>query len=160
MPRIEITALLWPQKIDGNRFERRRGDVVDASDADAARLIKVGAAKLTKRKVTVADQKDDEKESGKAVDEEQRTAPEKESGETGPLTGQAVKDKAVEELAGPETETYQDTYKLLPPSEVAIAMPANSAKTELWQDYAIAAGMPETVARGMKRDEIRPLFLQ
>lgn len=151
MPRIEITALLWPQKIDGNRFERRRGDVVDASDADAARLIKAGAAKLTKRKVTVADQKDDEKEPAKASDQD---------GEAGPLTDQAVQDKAAEELAGPETETYQDTYKLLPPAEVAVAMPANSAKTELWQDYAIAAGMPETVARGMKRDEIRPLFLQ
>ena len=33
MPRIKILAKIWPQYIDGNRYERRAGDIVDASDA-------------------------------------------------------------------------------------------------------------------------------
>ena len=39
-----------------------------------------------------------------------------------------------------------------------MAMPAQSATTDLWQEYAIAAGMPEDVARTKKRDELRQLF--
>lgn len=139
MPRIEITAKLWPQVIDGDRYDRVCGDVVEASDSDAARLIKAGAAKTTKRKVSVADQKGD----AEPVE---------------PKTEEAVREKEVEEAAPAEAETYQDTYELLPPDQVEMEMPANAAKAELWQDYAIAAGMPEDVARGMKRDEIRKLF--
>ena len=139
MPRIEITAKLWPQHIDGDRYDRRCGDVVDASDADAARLIKAGAAKLSKRKVTVADQKGDAEEADSKAEEAQL-------------------EKTVEELGPAETETFQDTYKLLPPDQIEMEMPANSAKSELWQNYAIAAGVPEDVARRMKRDEIRKMF--
>lgn len=140
MPRIKILAKIWPQYIDGSRYERRAGDVVDASDADAARLIKTGAAKPTKSKVTVPDQQDS-------------------SEGTAPKTAEAVADKQVEKALPPETETYQDTVKLLAPEEIDLPMPAQAAKTELWQDYAIAAGMPEDVARTKKRDELRQLFV-
>lgn len=140
MPRIKILAKIWPQYIDGSRYERRAGDVVDASDADAARLIKTGAAKPTKSKVTVPDQQDS-------------------SEDTAPKTAEAVADKQVEKALPPETETYQDTVKLLAPEEIDLPMPAQAAKTELWQDYAIAAGMPEDVARTKKRDELRQLFV-
>ena len=139
MPRIKVLAKIWPQHVDGNRYERRAGDIVDASDADAARLIKTGAAELTKRKVTVADQKDA-------------------SEDTAPKTTEAVADKQVEDALPPETETYQDTVKLMAPEEIDLPMPAQAAKTELWQDYAIAAGMPEAVARTKKRDDLRKLF--
>lgn len=139
MPRIKILAKIWPQYIDGSRYERRAGDVVDASDADAARLIKTGAAKPTKSKVTVPDQQDS-------------------SEDTAPKTAEAVADKQVEEALPPETETYQDTVKLLAPEEIDLPMPAQAAKTELWQEYAIAAGMPADVAREKKRDELRQLF--
>ena len=139
MPRIKILAKIWPQHIDGNRYERRTGDIVDASDADAARLIKTGAAELTKRKVTVADQKDDSEDAA-------------------PKTTEAVAEKQVEDELPPQTETYQDTFTLLPADEIDLPMPAQAAKTELWQDYAIAAGMPEAVARTKKRDDLRKLF--
>lgn len=139
MPRIKILAKIWPQYIDGSRYERRAGDIVDASDADAARLIKAGAAEPTKRKINVADQKDA-------------------SEDTAPKTTEAVTEKQVEESLPPETETYQDTYTLLPADEIEMQMPAQSATTDLWQDYAIAAGMPEDIARAKKRDELRQLF--
>ena len=130
MPRIEITAKLWPQIIDGDRFERRFGDVVEVSEADAARLIKAGAAKPSKRKVSVSDQKD-------AAD-----APTPEPAPT-----------------APEADTpAEKPGTLLTPEQIDMEMPANSAKTELWQEYAIAAGMAEDVARSMKREDIRPLF--
>ena len=133
MPRIEITAKLWPQIIDGDRFERRFGDVVEVSDADAARLITAGAAKPSKRKVSVSDQK-------------------------------AAADAPTPEPAppAPEADTPAEkpaaTGTLLTPEQIEMEMPANSAKTELWQEYAIAAGMDEDVARSMKREDIRPLF--
>lgn len=139
MPRIKVLAKIWPQHVDGSRYERRAGDIVDASDADAARLIKTGAAEPTKRKVTVANQKDT-------------------SEDTAPKTTEAVAEKQVEEELPPQTETYQDTFTLLPADEIEMAMPAQSATTELWQEYAIAAGMPADVAREKKRDELRQLF--
>lgn len=61
MTNIEIIADQWAQLVGENRIIRRKGDVVDASERDAERLIKCGAAKATRRKVTVTDQKDTSK---------------------------------------------------------------------------------------------------
>lgn len=132
MPRIEITAKLWPQTIDGRRYERRCGDVVDASGADADRLIKVGAAKPTKRKINVADQKPAEAED---------------------------KPEAPKNTEKPDADDEAGSgVVLLPPDEIDMPMPAQAAKTELWQEYAIAAGVPEDVARAKSRDDLRQLF--
>lgn len=58
MPIIEITAKMWAQRQqDGSRILRYTGDVLDASDADAKRLISVNAAKAVRKKINVADQK-------------------------------------------------------------------------------------------------------
>ncbi|WP_230622916.1 hypothetical protein [Corynebacterium glutamicum] len=58
MPIIEITAKMWAQRQeDGSRILRYAGDVLNASDADAKRLIAVNAAKSVRKKVNVADQK-------------------------------------------------------------------------------------------------------
>lgn len=157
MPKIEITALLWPQVIDGRRYERHYGDVVEASDADAARLIRAGAAKTTRRAITVADQKDTAKTSDEptsGIDEDQVSTV------ITPVETETQKAEREAELEAitDTAETYQDTYELLPVAEVAIPMPANSAKTELWQQFAIAAGLPEETARGMNRSQLRALF--
>ena len=139
MPRIKIVAKLWPQHIGGTRYERREGDVVDASDADAARLIKAGAAKPTKQKVNVPDQKET-------------------STEEAPKHVKETPVKSDDESSQAEPETDQVEYTLLPTDQIDLPMPSQAATTELWQDYAIAAGMPEAIARDKKRDELRQLF--
>ena len=131
MPRIKILAKVWPQHIDGNRYERRTDDVVEASEADAARLIKAGAAEPTKRKINVPDQKD---------------------------TAEEVAPKPAEDTPTPDEEPAPGEFELLPADQIDLPMPSQAATTELWQDYAIAAGMPESIARTKKRDELRQLF--
>lgn len=139
MPRIKILAKVWPQHIDGSRYERRTDDVVEASEADAARLIKAGAAEPTKRKVNVPDQKETSTaEAPKPVKE--TTA------------------KSDDEPSQAEPETDPVKFTLLPTDQIDLPMPSQAATTELWQDYAIAAGMPEAIARDKKRDELRQLF--
>lgn len=131
MPRIKILAKVWPQHIDGSRYERRTDDVVEASEADAARLIKAGAAEPTKRKINVPDQKD---------------------------TAEEVAPKPAEDTPTPDEEPAPGEFELLPADQIDLPMPSQAATTELWQDYAIAAGMPESIARTKKRDELRQLF--
>lgn len=139
MPRIKILAKVWPQHIDGSRYERRTDDVVEASEADAARLIKAGAAEPTKRKINVADQKDTAED-------------------VAPKPAEDTTAKADEDKTTPDEEPAPGEFELLPADQIDLPMPSQAATTELWQDYAIAAGMPESIARTKKRDELRQLF--
>ncbi|AMJ43683.1 hypothetical protein [Corynebacterium stationis] len=50
MPKIKLTAYSWGQPGKNGRNLRRRGDVVDVTEEQAARLVKLGAAIRVKEK--------------------------------------------------------------------------------------------------------------
>lgn len=50
MPKIKLTAYSWGQPGKNGRNLRRRGDVVDVTEEQAARLVKLGAATRVKEK--------------------------------------------------------------------------------------------------------------
>ncbi|MEJ6013812.1 hypothetical protein WG936_08185 [Corynebacterium sp. H127] len=130
MPRIEITAAEWTQVTDEGRFIRRTGDVCTVSDAEAKRLVGCGAAKETRRKITVEDQK-------------QTKPPATEDTETDPI-GEEVADE--EAAATVETEDNE------------VPKPAATATEAKWQEYAISQGMSADEAESMSRDELRAFF--
>ena len=66
MPKVKITVAAWGQPGKGGRTTRRKGEVVDVTDEQAKRLIKIGAAKnVRETKAQPAAAKDTQPESPK-----------------------------------------------------------------------------------------------
>lgn len=57
MPKIKLTAYSWGQPGKTGRNLRRRGDVVDVTEEQASRLVKIGAATRVKEKPKPAEAK-------------------------------------------------------------------------------------------------------
>ncbi|AKF27005.1 hypothetical protein YH66_05255 [[Brevibacterium] flavum] len=135
MPIIEITAKMWAQRQeDGSRILRYAGDVLNASDADAKRLIAVNAAKSVRKKVNVADQKVETPSTDdvSAPAANQSTDPDESSDEPGKQT------------------TNQDSDE--------VKKPRKTANDDEWRAYAIHQGMPEEEALEKDRAELIALY--
>lgn len=128
MPKIEILARSWDQPAKGGGYlHHATGDVVSVSDAEATRLIKAGAAKATKRKVT------------KTTTPEE--TPAEEPQETTEDAAQADEDTATEEtptpLPKPKAVATTEEWQAYAISQGMDAATANaSSRNELRELYA------------------------
>lgn len=76
MPKIKLTAYSWGQPGKTGRNLRRRGDVVDVTEEQAARLVKIGAATRVKEKPKPAEVKQPESKPDTPKEQEEQNVEE------------------------------------------------------------------------------------
>lgn len=131
MPKIKLTAYSWGQPGKTGRNLRRRGDVVEVTEEQAARLVKIGAATRIKEKVTKpADPKQDANQGKEAT-------------------------KSPEEKDSQNVEDTGDDAKDSEP----IPQPKPTATKPTWIKYAVQQGSDAEELEPLTRDEIAAKFL-
>lgn len=138
MPKVKITAYSWGQPGKTGRNLRRRGDVVEVTEEQAARLVKIGAATRVKEKAAKpADPKTPENDPKQSENqgEEETKSPEEKDAQNSVDTGDDVKDSE------------------------SIPQPKPTATKPTWIKYAVQQGLDAEELEPLTRDQIASKFL-
>lgn len=138
MPKIKLTAYSWGQPGKTGRNLRRRGDVVEVTEEQAARLVKISAATRVKEKAA-------KPAEPKTPENDPKQAENQTSEDT----------KSPEEKGAQSVEDTGDDAKDSEP----IPQPKPTATKPTWIKYAVQQGLDAEELEPLTRDEIAAKFL-